>query len=110
MAKRQATSRPVLLKEVLKEVFKPGDWEVLKLRRQIRQVLEAVVPASLLAQSRLVDLKRKELWVEVSASPWGQELQFLKPRILQALEKVLGPNMVRDVRFKVGSGFGGEEG
>ena len=104
MAKRRSPSRPVPVKEVLKEILSPGDRDALKLRQQIRQVWEAVVPAGLLSQSRLVDLRRKELWVEVSASPWGQELQFLKPKILAALDSALGPGKVKDLRVRVGKG------
>ena len=49
-----------------------------------------------------MDLRRKELWVEVSASPWAQELQFLKPKILAALDRALGPGKVKDLRVRVG--------
>ncbi|MEW6387291.1 MAG: DUF721 domain-containing protein [Thermodesulfobacteriota bacterium] len=105
MAKRESLSRPVAVKEVLQGVIKPGDWQGLEQRQRIRAVWEAVLPKSLLSQTRLVDLRRKELWVEVSASPWMQELQFLKPTILQELEKVLGAGVVRDLRFQVAEGF-----
>ena len=50
-----------------------------------------------------MDLRRKELWVEVSASPWSQELQFLKPKILAAMDRSLGPGKVKDLRVRVGS-------
>jgi hypothetical protein len=102
MAKRPHLSRPVPVKEVVRGVLSPGDRESLALRQRIRRVWEAVVPAPLLSQTRLVDLRRKELWVEVSASPWGQELQFLKPKILAALEQALGPGKVKEVRVRVG--------
>jgi predicted nucleic acid-binding Zn ribbon protein len=105
MAKRQFLKRPAPLKEVLQGLIKPADWDVLQQRRQIRQVWEAVVPPSLLAQTRLVDLRRKELWVEVSASPWVQELQFLKPKILLELENAVGAGVVKDLRFRLGEGF-----
>jgi len=104
MAKRRSPSRPVPVKEVVQEILSPGDRDALELRHQIREVWEAVVPAGLLGQSRLVDLRRRELWVEVSASPWGQELQFLKPKILAALERALGPGKVKDLRVRVGQG------
>ena len=52
----------------------------------------------------LVDLRRRELWVEVSASPWAQELQFLKPKLLAALDRALGPGKVKDLRVRVGTG------
>jgi hypothetical protein len=102
MAKRPSLARPVPIKEVVRGILSPGDRDGLELRQHIRQVWEAVVPATLRSQTRLVDLRRKELWVEVSASPYSQELQFLKPQILAALDQVLGPGKVKDLRVRVG--------
>ncbi|HZE22214.1 MAG TPA: DUF721 domain-containing protein [Desulfobaccales bacterium] len=104
MAKRNPLPRPVPVKEVVQKILAPGDRDALELRQRIRRVWEAVVPASLLRQTRLLDLRRKELWVEVSASPISQELQFLKPEILAALERALGPGKVKDLRVRVGQG------
>ncbi len=102
MAKRPAQPRPVAVKDVLQNLLGPGDREALELRQGVRQAWDAVVPASLREHARLVDLKRKELWVEVSDSVWGQELQFLRPRLLAELDHTLGPGKVRELRIKVG--------
>jgi len=104
MAKRPSLPRPVPVKDVLRRVLSPGDRDALELRQQVRRVWETVVPAALLSQARLVDLRRKELWVEVNASPLSQELQFLKPKILAALDRALGPGKVKDLRVRVGGG------
>jgi hypothetical protein len=104
MAKRHSLPRPVPVKEVVQKILAPGDREALELRQRIRRVWEAEVPASLLRQSRLLDLCRQELWVEVSTSPVSQELQFLKPKILAALDRALGPGKVKDLRVRVGQG------
>jgi predicted nucleic acid-binding Zn ribbon protein len=106
MAKRTSLRRPVAVKDLLKDLLKPADWQALEQRRLIRGVWDAVLPQALLSQTRLVDVRRKELWVEVSAPPYAQELQFLKPRILQELEKTLGVGIIRDIRLSVGEGFG----
>ena len=45
------------------------------------------MPAALAEKARLVELRRKELWVEVDASAWDQESQFLQPKILAALDR-----------------------
>jgi hypothetical protein len=102
MAKRPKLPRPVAVKEVVQGILSPGDRDILELRQHIRRVWEAVVPIGLLSHARLVDLRRKELWVEVSASPFSQELQFLKPKILAALDRALGPGKVKDLRIRVG--------
>jgi predicted nucleic acid-binding Zn ribbon protein len=102
MAKRPLLPRPVAVKDVLQGLLNPGDREGLEARRRIRQVWEAVVPTVLQEHARLVDLRRKELWVEVSDHIWAQELQFLKPRILDELERTLGPEKIRELRIRVG--------
>jgi len=102
MVKRSSLNRPVAVKDVLQDLLNPGDREALELRQRIRRVWEAVVPAAMRDHARLVDLKRQELWVEVSDSVWGGELQFLKPRILDELDRLLGPGKVRDLRLRVG--------
>lgn len=104
MAKRQPLPRPVAVREVLQGLMKPRDWDNLGQRSLIRQVWEAVVPPPLLGHTRLVEVRRRELWVEVSAAAWSQELHFLKPAILLAMAKKLGPGVIEDLRFRIGSG------
>ena len=103
MAKRPPLPRPVPVQDVLRGPA-PGHRAGLELRQHIRRVWEAVVSAALADEARLVDVRRKELWVEVSAGAYGQELQFLKPKILAALDRALGPGKVKDLRIRVGGG------
>ncbi len=102
MAKRTSLPRPVAVKEVLQDLLNPGDRDALELRQRIREVWEATVPAALQEQARLVDFRRRELWVEVRDHLWGQELQFLRTAILEELAGVLGPGKVKDLRIRVG--------
>jgi hypothetical protein len=102
MVKRTSLPRPVAVKEVLQNLLNPGDRDALELRQRIRQVWEDTVPAALKEQARLVDLRRKELWVEVRDHLWGQELQFLRSAILAELDRALGPGKVKDLRIRVG--------
>ncbi len=95
-------TRPLALKDVLQDFLSPGDLDGLELRQRIRQVWERAAPAPIREHARLVDLRRRELWVEVPDGAWGQELQFLKPKILEELARVLGPGLVRDLRIRVG--------
>jgi len=102
MTKRASLPRPLAVKEVLQDLLNPGEREALELRRCIRQVWEATVPAALRAQARLVDLKRQELWVEVRDPIWAQELQFLRSTVLEELAKALGPAKVKELRLRMG--------
>jgi hypothetical protein len=104
MSKRKNLERPVAVKEVLEGLIRPGDWHSLEVRHQVRAVWEQTVPRRLREQCRLVDLKRRELWVEAGSSALVQELHFLRPQILAALDRALGAGVVKEVRFQVGSG------
>ena len=104
MAKRQPLPKPVAVREVIKGLMKPLDWDNLGQRSRIRQVWEAVVPPEMLPHTRLLEVRRRELWVEVSAAAWGQELQFLRSGILRELEKALGPGIIQELRLRIGSG------
>ena len=86
----------------------PADKAALEQRTLIRRVWEGSLPTALQPHTRLVDFKRHTLWVEVSSSAFSQELQFLKPRLLAALEQALGPGVVKDIQFRIGEGFGGQ--
>jgi len=103
MSKRKS-ERPVPVAQVLDGILRPGDWQVLELRQRVRTAWEQAVPAALRAKARLIDLKRRELWVEAGSSALVQELQFHKPKILKALEKALGAGVIQEVRFTVGGG------
>jgi predicted nucleic acid-binding Zn ribbon protein len=102
MPKREHLERPMPLSQVLEGLIRPADWQALKERQRVRAAWEQVVPEALRQQARLVDLRRRVLWVEVTTSSWLQELQFLKPLILKELEKILGPDLIRDLQAKVG--------
>jgi predicted nucleic acid-binding Zn ribbon protein len=103
MAKRQPLTRPLAVREVLLGLMKPLDWENLAQRSRIRRIWEAAVPPQILPHTRLLEVRRRELWVEVSAAAWGQEVQFLRPGILAQLDSALGPGVIRDLRIRVGS-------
>lgn len=43
------------------------------------------------------------LWVRVASSAWMQELSFIKPQLLEAIDKHLGaPTLVTELRFHLG--------
>lgn len=101
MSKRPFRPEPAPIQDVLAKLLKPADLRHLEFLSRIRQAWENCLEASLLAHTELVDFQKKTLYVEVSGHPWAQELHFLKPRILSALERALGPNKVVEIKFRV---------
>jgi predicted nucleic acid-binding Zn ribbon protein len=101
MSKRPHLAAPAPIQDILKKVLKPADLHQLGLQARLRQVWELAVSASLRQHTQLVDFNKQILYVEVAANPWMQELHFLKPRLLTALQRELGENVVKDIKFRV---------
>ncbi|MDD3579424.1 MAG: DUF721 domain-containing protein [Desulfobacca sp.] len=103
MSRRTHLPHPVPVGEVLQKILKPADLRLTEQRARIRWAWEQSVDEYFKPQTRLVDYQRKILWLEVPSSFWMQELQFLKPQILANLTELLGPGVVNDLRFRMGT-------
>jgi len=52
--------------------------------------------------SKPVSIKNKILIVNVSSSPWMQQLQFIKYDIIEFINCNFGKKVILDIRFKIG--------
>ena len=101
MPKRPNLPAPAPIREILGKILKPADLRQLELHARLRQVWEQRISPSLDQNTQLADFSRNILYVEVTANPWMQELHFLKPRILAAMQRELGENVVKDIKFRL---------
>jgi predicted nucleic acid-binding Zn ribbon protein len=101
MSKRPNLPAPAPIREILNKILKPADLQQLELQARLRQIWERNISPSLGQHTELVDFSRKTLYVEVAANPWMQELHFLKPRILAAMQRELGESVVKDIKFRL---------
>ncbi len=92
---------PAPIGEILNKILKPADLRQLELHARLRQVWEQNLGPLLNQNTQLIDFNRNVLYVEVATNPWVQELHFLKPRILAAMQRELGENVVKDIKFRV---------
>jgi hypothetical protein len=61
-----------------------------------------IVGETIALQTQPRSLRNQILFVDVSHSTWIQQLQFLKPQLLEKLNAFLGEQPIRDIRFKLG--------
>jgi len=59
----------------------------------------AIAGARIAGRTRAVSFRDGALTVEVEGSAWMHELGFLKPELVRSLNRHLGADVVRDVRF-----------
>ena len=90
-----------------------GDWlgESGLLAESARAELERAwtraVGKGVASQTRLVGLRRQELWVEVTSAPLRAELEgFRKTELLSALREHYRRRYIADIRFVVANSFG----
>ena len=101
MSKRPNLKEPAPIREVLNKILKPADLRQLEFQARLRQVWEQNVSHLLGQHTELVDFNKKTLYVEVAANAWMQELHFLKPRILSAMQRQLGEQVIKDIKFRL---------
>ncbi len=99
MAKRPRANAPAPLREILAKILKPGDLRQLELHARLRAAWEDAVGDTIQQHTRLVDYRRKTLFVETADHAWIQELHFHKPQILAAMQQQLGPQVLKDIAF-----------
>jgi predicted nucleic acid-binding Zn ribbon protein len=94
--------QPVPLGSVLEEAMRASKIDVdLDVYRLWEEWTHLVGPA--IAQNASPEaIKGKLLLVNVSSSPWMQQLQYLKSELMEKLNTALGRNAVEDIRFKIG--------
>jgi hypothetical protein len=57
-------------------------------------------PVALHTQPRTI--RNQILFIDVSHPTWVQQLQFLKPTLLEKINNFLGESPIQDIRFKLG--------
>jgi len=94
--------RPAALGTILQQALKASRIDVdLDAYRLWQQWKDLVGPA-IAENTRPEAIKGKLLLVHVSSAPWMQQLQFLKPELIEKLNETIGKEVVGDIRFKIG--------
>lgn len=73
---------------------------------RIGAIWQEAVGEQVAAHCRPIGLRGDVLEVEVDSPVWSQQLQLRKPELLAALERSLGGDAPRELRFQVGYGPG----
>jgi hypothetical protein len=95
-------AKPALLKNVLDQSL-----HSLELDRHLKAyslwgAWSEIVGEAVAANARPQVIRNHLLFVEVSHPAWMQELQFLKPTLLEKITAFLGEPLIRDIRFRLG--------
>lgn len=95
-------AKPAPLSTVLQQAIKASRIDVDLDAHRLWQKWGGVVGPAIGENTRPEAIKGKLLIVNVSSAPWMQQLQFLKPELIEKLNEALGKELVGDIRFKIG--------
>lgn len=95
---------PTALGSLVDRVLGELGLEGVARSHQIGACWEEAVGAQIAAHCRPKGLRGEVLELEVDSPVWAQQLQLRKPELLAALQRRLGANAPRELRFQVGYG------
>lgn len=103
MAKqRQKKMEPVhigsILNNLLRSFHEKTDGDLVLIWRY----WDETVGEAIAQNARPSAFKGRLLYVDVTSSPWIHQLQFLKTDIVERLNRVVGRQVINDIKFKIG--------
>jgi hypothetical protein len=94
--------QPKPLRSILEKTLKNLEIDVPLKRYSIWGAWKEIVGDSIARQTQPRAIRNRILFIDVSHSTWIQQLQFLKPELLEKINDFLGEPLIQDIRFKLG--------
>ena len=95
--------KPAPLGTILQQALKASRIDVDLDACKLWQYWKDIVGPAVAENAQPEAIKGKSLLVNVSSAPWMQQLQFLKPELIEKLNETLGKEIVGEIRFRIGS-------
>jgi hypothetical protein len=89
------------LSHLLQTVLRRAEASYPDRAHRVWEVWEEAVGPELAKRSAPLSLRRGRLVVAVTTAPWMQQLSFLRETIRDSLNRALGHDLVREVRFRL---------
>jgi predicted nucleic acid-binding Zn ribbon protein len=94
--------KPQSLHSILEKTLKALEIDVPLKTYSILGAWNKIVGESVAEHSQPRSIRNRILFIDVSHSTWMQQLQFLKPTLLEKINTFLGESLIQDIRFKLG--------
>jgi hypothetical protein len=94
--------KPQSIRLILEKTFKNLEIDVPLKTYSILGAWNEIVGESVAGHSQPRSIRNRILFIDVSHSTWMQQLQFLKPTLLEKVNAFLGETLIQDIRFKQG--------
>ncbi len=93
---------PQPLRSILEKTLKTLEIDVPLKTYTILGAWNEIVGESVAVHSQPRSIRNRILFIDISHPTWMQQLQFLKPTLLEKVNTFLGEPLIQDIRFKLG--------
>src|SRR3990172_4619658 len=94
--------KPQSIHSILEKTLKALEIDVPLKTYSIVGAWNKIVGESVAEHSQPRSIRNQILFIDVAHPTWMQQLQFLKPTLLNQVNAFLGEPLIRDIRFKLG--------
>lgn len=94
--------KPQSIHSILEKTLKALEIDVSVKTYSIFGAWKEIVGESVALQTQPRSIRNRILFIDVSHPTWIQQLQFLKPTLLEKVNGFLGESRIQDIRFKLG--------
>jgi len=94
--------KPQSIHSILEKTLKALEIDVPLKTYSIMGAWKEIVGEPVAIHSQPYSIRNRILFVDVSHSTWMQQLQFLKPTLLEKVNAFLGELLIQDIRFRLG--------
>jgi hypothetical protein len=94
--------KPQSIHSILERTLKTLEIDVPLRTYSILGAWNEIVGESVAEHSQPRSIRNRILFIDVAHPTWMQQLQFLKPALLDQVNAFLGEPLIQDIRFKLG--------
>ena len=94
--------KPQPIRSILERTIKSLEIDVPLKTYSILGAWNEIVGESVAVHSQPHSIRNRILFIDVAHPTWMQQLQFLKPTLLEKVNTFLGESLIQDIRFKLG--------
>jgi len=94
--------KPQSIQSILEKTLKTLEIDVPLKTYSIVGAWNEIVGESVAGHSQPRSIRNQILFIDVTHPTWMQQLQFLKPTLLEKVNGFLGEPLIQDIRFKLG--------
>jgi hypothetical protein len=93
---------PKPIRSILQKALEALEIDVPLKSYSILGAWQEIVGESVALHTQPRTIRNRILFIDVSHPTWTQQLQFLKPTLLEKINDFLGESYIQDIRFKLG--------